>query len=93
MKLIKLTKQEEFEELKKGDLILVEWDDYTVKHNPAIDKKVMVYKIFEVKKPETHGYSEIICQKKGNQYFNYLRYIEGLSGALDVRKIEVSDES
>jgi len=67
---------EDFETLKKGDLILVEWDDYFVKHTPKT-QKVMAYKIFEVY-PEG---GEIICKKKNNVYFNYTGYLVGKSHA------------
>lgn len=82
MKFILLDKKEQFEELKKGDFIIVKWWDYTVKHVPGC-KKIMSYNIYENKANQ----KEIICQKRNNHYFNYENYLEGTSGALEVYKV------
>lgn len=82
MKFILLDKKEQFEELKKGDFITVKWCDNYVKHVPGC-KKIMSYNIYENKEKQ----KEIICQKRNNHYFNYERYLEGLSGALEVYKV------
>lgn len=83
MKFILLNKIEQFEELKKGDLIIVKWTNYWVEHMPKA-KNIMSYNIVE-NKESCH---EIICQKKDNHYFNYNMYLEGTSGATEVYKIE-----
>lgn len=77
--LIKLTKPEEFENLKKNDLILVKWADYQVKHLPNC-KKIMFYNIYENKKRS----DEIICKLRGNHYFNWKIYLQNLSWAEEV---------
>lgn len=88
MKFAKLTTPEQFINLKKGDLIIVKWSDYTVKHTKGI-KKIQSYNIALNK---TEGsYTEIICQTRNNHYFNWDRYLKGLSGAEEVYLIENSN--
>lgn len=82
MKLQLMNKEEQFKNLKKEDLILVKWTNYFVKHTPK-SKNIMLYNIYENKDSQ----DEIICQIKNNHYFNYKRYIQGLSNALEVYKI------
>lgn len=85
---IKLIKDiSEFQKLKKGDLILVRWSDNFVRHTPKA-KEIMLYNIYQNKTNESN--SEIICQKKDNHYFNYNRYLKGLSSALEVHRVNVS---
>lgn len=74
----------EFEKLKKGDLILVKWSDNFTRHTPGA-KEIMLYDIYENK--TNNNYTEIICQKKNNHYFNYKNHLEGISSALEVYKI------
>lgn len=93
MKLIKLKTQDQFEELKKGDILLIEWSDFFVKHSQYGGEcdKLMKYKVVENKKP----YDEIILRTKGNHYMNWKMYL-GLdtigvntSQALQVYRLEV----
>lgn len=70
MKLEKLKNLKQFQKLKRGQQILVEWSDYFVKHHDNADKN-MLYKIYKHKKEQT----EIICQLKGNHYFNYNMFL------------------
>lgn len=79
MKFIKLTNVVQFENLTEGDYILVRWSNYSCKHHEDM-KKIMCYPIAEVRIDQ----SEIICRVKGNHYFNYDRYLKGLSGAEEV---------
>lgn len=78
----RLETREDFEFLTKGDKVLVEWSDEWLSHN-ANAQKVMLYSIYENKSSD----KEIICQLKGNHYFNYERYLNGNSVAVDVYKI------
>lgn len=73
---------EQFEQIKKGDLLLVKWSDNFLKHT-QMAKKVMLYTIYENKYTDF----EIICQKKDNHYFNYMMQLSGLSSALEVYKV------
>lgn len=82
MKLELMTDIKEFERLEKGDLILVKWSDNWVKHNQGA-KKVMLYNIYENK----NSHKEIICQKRYNHYFNYMRYVDGVSVAEEVYSV------
>ncbi|HEY5585684.1 MAG TPA: hypothetical protein VIK78_14510 [Ruminiclostridium sp.] len=82
MKLELMRTDEQFKQIQKGDLILVKWNNYFVKHTPK-SKIVMFYNVFDNK--ESHN--EIICQRKGNHYFNYLVYLQGESSAKEVYKI------
>lgn len=81
MKFELLNKIEQFQELKKNDAILVKWDENFVRHHDT--KEIMFYNISE-NKSDQH---EIICKLKNNHYFNYGRYIEKLSSALEVYKV------
>ena len=90
LKFIKLETLEQFEALKKGDYLVVEWSDSSVRHTPN-QKKIMKYKVYENKARQ----NEIICRLKGNHFFNYMMFL-GLdtlgvntSQALDIYKIEV----
>lgn len=82
MEFILLEKEEQFKELKKGDFIIVKWSKCWVEHTPK-SKDVMAYNIIENKESD----KEIICRKKDNHYFNYKRYLEKTSSALEVFKI------
>jgi len=75
---------EQFEQLNKGDSILVKWNDYFVKHTPK-SKNIMFYNVYMNKTNSSN--TEIICQVKNNHYFNYMRYLEKLSNALEVYKV------
>jgi hypothetical protein len=72
----------EFENLKKGDCIIVKWSDYTVRHTPNCNR-IEFYRIAENKKSQ----QEIICRMKGNHYFNYRMYMENNSCALEVIQV------
>ena len=75
---------EQFEELKKGELIIVKWSDNWVRHTPK-SKHLTAYNIYENKTIGNN--TEIICQKKGNHYFNYMIYLNGEGSAVEVYKI------
>lgn len=72
----------DFKCLKEGDIIIVKWSDYTIKHQQNIDK-VKSYSIVEHKKDRC----EIICKLPENHYFNYSQFIKGLSGAEEVFRV------
>lgn len=75
-----LTKREEFEELKKKQLIIVKW-----KENAEEFKRgngVREYRVVEIFKG-----NEIICQKRNNVYFNFEMYLRNESTALEVYKV------
>ena len=82
MKIELINTVEQFKQIQKSDLILVKWSNYYVKHTPK-SKNVMFYNIYENKENQ----NEIICQRKDNHFFNYIRYLEGLSNALAVYKV------
>jgi hypothetical protein len=82
MEFIELDTPTDFEYLEKGDTIIVKWSDYAVKHTPGM-KKTHLYKIYD-NKPDYH---EIICQKRGNHYFNYRMFCLGSSAAEEVYKV------
>ena len=82
MEFVKMESIEQFEGLKKWDVIIVKWNDYFVKHHEGA-KNIMFYRIHQNKK----SYEEIICRLKGNHYFNYDRYLQGLSNALEVYRV------
>lgn len=76
-----LKKKEQFEQLERGDTILVKWDKFFVRHHDT--KEIMLYNIFENKQQQ----HEIICKRKDNHYFNYDMYIKKLSSAIEVYKV------
>lgn len=82
MKFILLNNEKQFKKLKKGDLIIVKWNDYWISHMPK-SKSIMMYRVIENKESD----KEIICTKKDNHYFNYKKYLEKTSVALEVFKI------
>lgn len=73
---------EQFKHLKKGDMILVRWSDYYIKHTKGI-KPIMLYEI-----PKILG-NEVICQSRNNHYFNYKMYLKRNSVALEVYKVSI----
>lgn len=79
LKFIKLNKREQFENLKKGDLLLIKWSDDFIRHNDDA-QRIMLYNIYQNKS----GCHEIICRKKNNHYFNYNCFLEGQSAAVEV---------
>ncbi|TAN63848.1 hypothetical protein WS9_015320 [Paraclostridium sordellii 8483] len=82
MKIELLDKIEQFKQLKKGDIILVRWSDYYIKHTKGI-KPIMLYEIQKILG------NEVICQSKNNHYFNYKFYLEKKSVVLEVYKISI----
>lgn len=82
MKLEFINTVEQFEGLKKNELILVKWSDDWVRHMPKA-KNVMFYNVYENKAEQ----GEIICQRKDNHYFNYDLYLKKSSSALEVYKV------
>lgn len=74
----------DFEDLKKGDKIIVRWSEYIASHTKGM-KEIMMYDVFENKEKD----KEIICQYKNNHYFNYELYVDGESNALEVYKVQI----
>lgn len=77
-----LSNIKDFQELKKGDKIIVKWGEYFLNHTKG-SKEIMLYEVFENKEKD----KEIICQYKHNHYFNYELYLNGTSNALEVYKV------
>ena len=86
MKFELMNTKEQFIDIKKGELILVKWAENWVRHTPR-SKKVTLYSIYDIK----HYDEEVICQRKDNHYFNYDRYLQGVSGALEVYRVIVDE--
>ena len=63
------TELKDFQTLKKGDLVVVEWRWDSFKGNKRT--KFAAYNIIENKSQET----EIILQRKNNVYFNYSMFL------------------
>lgn len=72
---------DQFKQLKKGDRLLIRWDDYFIKHNKGV-RSIMLYEISKV------SGNEVICQSRNNHYFNYNLYLEKKSMALEVYKVQ-----
>lgn len=64
-----LTTLEEFEALKKGDIVCCEWKRDSYENNKRI--RFNSYKVVENKKRST----EIILTRKDNIYFNYNMFL------------------
>jgi len=75
IKIKELETKEDFELLKKGDVIACEF------HRDVHDypRKSFRFKVFEIPEVKHIPYSEIILQKKNNLYFNYEMFLEGSS--------------
>lgn len=76
----KLETIKDFENLKKGYLILVQWKYHARDGKNKPLPRTAAYKIYQVKK----SCNEIICQCKDNIYFNYEMLIKGESIASEV---------
>ena len=71
---------EDFESLKKGDVIACEFNRDMHDH-PNKSFRFKVFKIYEVL-PRT---KEIVLQKKNNLYFNYGMFIDSSDGASNLK--------
>lgn len=60
---------EDFQELKKGDLVAVEW-----KRDMYFGNKQTRFGTYEIAENEERS-TEIILQKKHNVYFNYMMFL------------------
>lgn len=79
MQIKKLETLEEFQNLKKGDTILVEWY-----RDPYKSRRIELYEI-----PMTqHQEDEIICNKRQNLYFNYRLHLANESNTKEVYLIK-----
>lgn len=80
LKLRLLTKKEEFEELKKKQLIIVKWKEGATEYIKG--NGVREYRISEIT-----GRHEVILQKRGNIYFNYIMYLNKESNVEEVYRV------
>ncbi len=80
-----LTNLSQFQELKKGDLIAVQWHR-DVSKNKRLRTRFEAYKIVENKE----GYEEIILQKSMNVYFNYSMFLDGQSNVKAITLISAN---
>tara|TARA_R110000803_G_scaffold186330_2_gene248745 strand:- start:69 stop:329 length:261 start_codon:yes stop_codon:yes gene_type:complete len=71
---IELNKLSQFKELKKGDLVVVQWHR-DVSKNKRARTRFEPYAVVENKEV----YTEIILQKSMNVYFNYSMFLDGQS--------------
>jgi hypothetical protein len=80
MKLKKLTKKEDFANLKKGDDLIVNWNPEGEMWSKEMQGK-KVYKILYLQKASTRSKypDEIILRKKENIFFNYRLFLNGES--------------
>lgn len=74
MKLKKLTTIEEFENLKPGDIVVVEYDE----KQPYWNREMQGIKSYNIHSVKTRQ-KELILQIKNNHYFNYEMYLKGTS--------------
>jgi hypothetical protein len=74
---------EDFENLKKGDIVIVEWKRDSYKNNSRT--RFASYEIF-LNKKESH---EIILQKKNNVYFNYEMFLNPEIGISNIKYIKL----
>lgn len=91
MQLKKLTTIEEFENLKQGDIVVVEYDE----KQPYWNKKMQGIKSYNIHSVKTRQ-KELILQIKNNHYFNYEMYLNGTSvvkNAYIILKNDAGDNS
>lgn len=72
MKLTKLKTQEQFDRLKKGDIIIVHWESGSTEFKKG--NMLAHYSMVEINRS-----NEIILRKKDNIYFNIPMYLKGKS--------------
>ena len=72
---------EDFQRLKKGDLVAVEWKRDMYFGNK--EKRFGTYEVFENKERTT----EIILQTKNNVYFNYSMFLNPEIGTSNLKSI------
>lgn len=72
---------EDFQRLKKGDLVAVEWKRDMYFGNK--EKRFGTYEVFENKERTT----EIILQTKNNVYFNYSMFLNPEIGISNLKSI------
>lgn len=72
----------DFEAVKRGDFLAVEWhrDSY-------IGNKRTRFAVYEVFDAPNNGHHEIILQKKNNVYFNYQLFLGMLEGASNAKSV------
>ncbi|MGO4181827.1 hypothetical protein AB4Z17_11645 [Paenibacillus sp. TAF43_2] len=76
MKLIKLEKQEQFDAMKKGDIVIVRWRPGSLEYKKG--NEISHYSMVEINRS-----NEIILQKRGNVYFIIHLYLEDNSQAAE----------
>jgi len=79
MKIEELILPEDFEQIKKGDLVIVEF----IRECYPLKGLIHPFKIFLNK----HEDNEIILQKKGNIWFNWKIYLNGGSHVVKICKV------
>lgn len=75
-----LTKKEEFEELKKKQLIIVKWKEGSSEHVKG--NGVREYRIVDISNRH-----EIILKTRGNIYFDYKMYLDKKSNVKEVYRV------
>lgn len=75
-----LTKKEEFEELKKKQLVIVKWKKGTSEYIKG--NGVREYRIVDI--TDRH---EIILKTRGNIYFNYIMHLNKESNVAEVYRV------
>lgn len=85
LKLRLLTKKEEFENLKKKQLIIVKWKEGSSEYVKG--NGVREYRIVDI-----NNRNEIILQKRGNIYFDYTMYLNKESNIKEVYRVVEEDE-
>lgn len=80
LKLRLLTKKEEFEDLKKKQLIIVKWKEGSREY--AKGNGVREYRIVDI-----NNKHEIILQTRGNIYFDYKMYLQKKSNIEEVYRV------
>ena len=84
----RLNTVEDFESLKRGDLVAVEFQRNMHGGQDEKHQRLDVFHIAYVKLDD----HEVILRVKGNIYFNYEMYIEGTSICKNAVLISVDDE-
>lgn len=81
MRLLKLTNEQHFKDLRVGESLLILWRVSEGWNKDMVGKKL--YKVVDKKK----HIEEIILQVKGNIFFNYKLYLRGEGVAEEVYAI------
>lgn len=80
-----LNKKSQFEAIKKGDILVVEWHRDSYKNNART--RFASYHVYDNHTNNKYQKPEIILQKKNNVYFNYKLFLDPSKGHSNAKSV------